>query len=142
MSKVLVVSKGYTVEVTSWENDGDNYATNKKTYKTKEQSLVVLDICKNVFASHNNGGGGIGNMSCGESTTPIINEYLGKNPNVTKVLCEIFEDDGDDTDVGSDLVDEIKYELMGSSEYYASRVFESGTIYYSPEDVYLERIKD
>tara|TARA_E500000081_G_C6064130_1_gene319745 strand:- start:163 stop:693 length:531 start_codon:yes stop_codon:yes gene_type:complete len=81
MSK-KVISKGYTVEVTSWENDGDNYKTKSVTYDTKEEALAVKALCLSVFNSCNNGDAGIGNMCEDEDPTPIIVEYVVQHPEI------------------------------------------------------------
>ena len=81
MSK-KVISKGYTVEVTSWENDGDNYKTKSATYDTKEEALAVKALCLSVFNSCNNGDAGIGNMCEDEDPTPIIVEYVVQHPEI------------------------------------------------------------
>jgi len=36
---------------------------------------------------------------------------------------------------------ELNYNLLGGSEYYYSRVYESSTLTYSPEDIYVEEVE-
>jgi hypothetical protein len=135
LDEVHVVKKGYTVSVTSWENDGDNYATNTKTYDDKEYALAVLQLCKKVFASCNNGDGGVGNMNDGsyEGASEIILKYVTENPTVLQGET--------DPERFVDIVMDINYYLMGSCEYYYSRVFDNGFVFYSPEDVKCEKIE-
>tara|TARA_Y100000588_G_scaffold170332_1_gene184136 strand:- start:7127 stop:7657 length:531 start_codon:yes stop_codon:yes gene_type:complete len=52
MNKVKFVSKGYTLEVVSWENDGDNYRTKHLTVETKDEALAVKHLCENLFQSN------------------------------------------------------------------------------------------
>lgn len=52
MSKVKFVSKGYTLGVVSWENDGDNCRTQHLTVETKEEALAVKHLCENLFQSN------------------------------------------------------------------------------------------
>lgn len=82
-----IIDKGYTVEVDSWENDGDNYRTQKDTYLTKEEALAVRHMCENLFLSSNNGEGGIGNLMDDEYTQAhsIIVEYFINNPTLLKL---------------------------------------------------------
>ena len=52
MKQKLVVNKGYTITVVSWENDGDNHKTVSKTVTTYEKAealyyLMLLCISKN-----------------------------------------------------------------------------------------------
>jgi len=142
--KKLVLKKGYTLEVTSWENDADNYRTQSMTFNDKDVALAVLDMCKSIFVSCNNGVGGIGNMMDDEYelASPIMLEYMKNHPKV----CESFDPEkwSFDKTKDEDLVgmcSELNYALMGGSEYYYSRVFESGVITYSPEDVYCEIVQ-
>ncbi len=131
-NQIKVLSKGYTIEVTSWENDADNYDTRNMTFDSKEYALAVLHLCETVFVSCNNGDGGIGNMTDmnNDNVSDIIEKYIEKNPFL-----------GKDEDYIIDFVMDINYDLMGVSEYYFSRVFESAILYYSPEDVYAEKVK-
>ena len=128
-----IVKKGYTIEVTSWENDGDNYTTKTMTVQSKEYAISVLKMCEDLFCSYNNGGCGIGNMNDNDygEGQDIIEKYM---------YDKTFIEDKDPNRL-LDIVMDINYDLMGSSDYYFSRVFESGCIYYSPEDIYLEEIK-
>jgi hypothetical protein len=79
MAKKKVVSKGYTFEVTSWENDGDNYQTHSATFKTKKELSLVKTMCEDLFTSSSNGGKGIGNLDLEEfksAVTTIIDYFL------------------------------------------------------------------
>lgn len=140
MNKIKVINKGYTLTVTSWENDGDNYKTCSKTYESRELAIAVANLCKTLFASSSNGGGGIGNLMDydGEEASEIIVPYMKSHP-------ELYPNKENPSDEKSDeklvqICMDYNYELMGGSEYYYSRVFESATLTYSPEDVYLEEI--
>jgi len=182
MSK-KVISKGYTVEVTSWENDGDNYKTKSATYDTKEEALAVKAMCLSLFNSCNNGDGGIGNMCEGEDPTPIIVEYIVQHPEILEFCCnedlikpsdleeaiknefpkemetyewqELIHDYLDTSDNEEaikhgetiknewyDFVMDYNYELLGSSDYYISRIAEKVSIFYSDKDIYLEEITE
>lgn len=134
MEQKTVVKKGYTIEVTSSENDGDNYKTRSMTISSKELALAILQMCKDIFVSCSNGDGGIGNMmdddyhdACG-----IIMNYVADKPILTEGLT------GEDDIVNS--IMDINYALMSSSDFYYSRVFENGTVFYSPEDINVEVI--
>ena len=137
MNKIKVVNKGYTLSVISWENDGDNYRTKSKTYDTKEKAVKIAKLCKELFVSCNNGNGGIGNINEDdeEEANETILEWLENNPTFFE-----NQENLDEEGLINDIM-EINYNLMGGSEYYYSRVFQSASITYSPEDVYLEEIK-
>ena len=136
MDKQKVISKGFTLSVTSWENDGDNYATEQLTFESKDLSIAVARLCRDLFKSKNNSATkGIGNSGNSNSVHNVIVDYMKAHPE----LYELIENPSE-----SDLVEvcmNYNYRLMGSSEYYYSRVFESASLTYSPEDIYLQTIQ-
>lgn len=172
--KKLIIKKGYTVEVVSWENDGDNYKTKSQTYSTKEEALLVKKMCNTLFKSSNNGEAGIGNLmdTDEEQAKPIIIEYLSKNPEIFEFsnnlispleLEEEIRESFPDENIGEEWIEYIhdyidvknkslgedwvnfaldyNYSLLGGSEYYYSRIVEKVSVFYAPEDVYLEEIE-
>lgn len=147
MSKEVLMKKGYTLEVTSWENDADNYKT-KSVYcgDNKEDAKALLKLCKELFSSHPNGIG-IGNMMAYDYENAIVKtqEYLVNNPNELKAVNKYYVGDlnielGDD--VQDRLLNDFNFELMGSSEYYCSRVFDKGRIIYTSEDILIEVVEE
>lgn len=137
MDKIKIINKGYTLSVTSWENDGDNGKTLSKTYESKELAIAVASMCKILFASSNNKEGGIGNMMAEdeEEASEVILPYMKASP-------ELYPDKENPSD--EELIQicmKYNYALMGGSEWYYSRVFENATLTYSPEDIYLETIQ-
>lgn len=141
MSKKLIVKKGYTLTVTSWENDGDASQTLSKTVETKEEAQVwyeMMQLCK----SQNNQPKGViklGNSYDGldyqqkEVAIEFLKKYhkiLIPNENINDI------DDEDLVDIFCDLAGE----LLGYGENYACRVMESCMVTYSPEDVFLDEV--
>jgi len=131
-----VVSKGYTITVTSWENDGDNYNTLSLVEENKDKAKAIVEMCKTIFRSCNNGDGGIGNMSEDDesSAAEVIIPFMKRHP--------ILYDNKELTD--KELVNLcMKYnrELMGYSEWYYSRVFESCVVTYSDSDILTEEVE-
>lgn len=122
-NKRKIIDKGYTIFCTSWENDGDNYNTLKYTVETKEEALLINKICKELFISRSHNYCGIGNTTDEEIFDKGIKSYIKDNPELTY-----------------DYIFNINKKLLGKSEYYYSRVYESSYIVYSPEDIYLEEI--
>jgi hypothetical protein len=125
MNKELVIEKGYTLTVTSWENDGDNYRTESMTVETLEEARRIYRVCTELFKSCNKSECGIGNSMSGECED-VIEEYIKDNPELN---------------LDEDTISNLAYELMGSSEYYDYRVCESVSVTYSPKDIYLETIE-
>lgn len=130
-----VVEKGFTLHITSWENDGDNYRTKTKTVETKEEAERLVKICKELFKSENNGQGGVGNSMGAEGTQTLI-DYVEKYP---EYFLEIKFDDNED-EIFDYFID-LGYELMGGSEFYDFRVCEKVELTYSPIDVFVDLIQ-
>ena len=132
---IKVVDKGYTLRVTSWENDGDYSKTKSKTFETKEEAIRAAKLCKELFVSCNRSSVGVGNCTRKDVFDDRVSRYIQNNPNIfldqsNMTIREIL-----------DRIDTINTELLGSSEDYFSRVFDSLTLVYSPEDVYLQEIE-
>lgn len=140
MNKEKIISKGYTLSVVSWENDADNYKTKKMIFESKELAIAVARMCTDIFQSKNSGHPkGIGNSSDArgdvQRAKDIIVEYMECHP-------EIYPDKTNPSD--EDLINicmEYNNNLLGGSEFYFSRVLESATLTFSPDDVFLEKIE-
>jgi len=174
MDKVIMKT-GHTLEVTSWENDGDNYRTLSLHCKSIDEVYALEHMFKTIFISSNNGDDGIGNMmdDCGDEAKYVILHYLVEHPALLeinnliepkylqdKVIAFYGDEDNFKNDEWADwLVDFIgesedskfvdwvdmamdyNYGLMGGSEYYYSRIYESSVIYYTKEDLKCEVVK-
>ncbi len=119
-----IASKGYTVEVVSWENDGDNYRTKSITVDNKDEALKIKQICQTLFKSCNNGEGGIGNSMDGECED-IIEDYIEDNPEMN---------------LTQDYIEHLANKLMGYSDFYDYRVCEQVNVYFLAEDVFAEKL--
>lgn len=138
---IKVINKGYTLKVTSWENDGDNYKTKFKTVDTIEEAKRLKKICTELFCSCNNGKGGVGNSMDGEGKIVVV-DYFEKNKDLFPELDgKDFEEIMDGEEEIMDYFTELAYSLMGGSDFYDFRVCESVSTTYSPEDIYLEEIE-
>lgn len=138
-----VINKGYTLTVTSWENDGDNYNTKSLTVDSIEEAKSyynLMQLCKSKNSKREKGIMSFGNMTdeFNISQTNFIISFLTDN----SVLLSNFDNDCDkDEDFYLDAFQELIYHLLGSSEYYTCRVMESCIVTYSKEDIYVEEIK-
>ena len=85
--KTKIIEKGYLLEVESWENDGDNSKRQSMNFKTKEEAVLVFNLCKTLFKSNNDKEKGIGNLMDDEDDIAkgIIINYLIKNPEILKI---------------------------------------------------------
>jgi hypothetical protein len=152
-----VISKGYTISVTSWENDGDNYKTKSMVIESEDEAKAVVEMCKTIFKSCNNGDGGIGNTMDDDASSVkeliaefmlkhpvLIKDFLKNNPelnNISDIESAIEEMDEDTMDDLVDICMEYNYNLMGGSEYYYSRVCEKVEVTYSDTDIFAQEVK-
>ena len=130
-----ILSKGYTLTVTSWENDGDNYQTNSLTFDQREEAVMFLEACRLCRSTNNNPKGvyGLGNM-CDEY------ELTENHINMIKGFFKKYNQTIEDEEYILDEFNGYIEELMDCSEFYLFRVFESATLYYSAEDMYVDLI--
>ena len=133
-NKHLIAPKGYTLSITSWENDADYYATNDYTVDSKELAKELLDFC-NMCRSGSNNQTTVGNGYAQERKNIII-EFFKTHP----LISEHLDVDINKEDSILDAFYELTYELFGSSEYYDCRVLDSAIVTYSPDDVYVEKV--
>jgi hypothetical protein len=142
MAKKLVVKKGYTVEVVSWENDGDHYSTMSKTYDTAEKALCVKKLCNELFSCYHSGAEiGIGNICDDyEMARDRTLVYLKKNLNVLKLFATRADIELKDEETLVQIVMNINFDLLGGSDVYNSRICERCEVSYSAEDIHVEVI--
>ena len=128
--------KGYTMCVTSWENDGDNYNTIQFHVETLNEVkfwLEWLELFKSGSRAGYPEGFNLGN-AMGDGKVKEAYDF-------TKKLAEKFElshlvefEKNEWFNEESWMTDQA-YKFMGGSEHYDFRVYESMEVYYFPEDV-------
>ena len=121
-NKKKVISRGYTFEAKSWENDGDNYKTKHHTVELESEARLISRLCKELFPK-------LGNTMDGEGYR-ILKRFISDN---TEMFESIVSPES--------YVRDLSYELMGGSEWYDFRVLENFTITYSEHDVFLTEVK-
>jgi hypothetical protein len=134
-----LASKGYTLHITSWENDGDDYKTKTYTVDTLEEAKNISHLCHNLFKSQNSSEGHIGNSVSDrrgemEDVAESIISYMEENPHFLPEL------DREDHEGLVQHILDINTKLLGNSEFYICRVFHKLTITYSPEDIFVQEI--
>lgn len=136
-----VINKGYTITVTSWENDGDNSQTHSITVDTKEKAKAYHDLMQ-LCESENNQSKGVVKLgnACdfSDEQEQLIIDFLKANPILLDGYDDIETMENDDI---IDIFSDITYELLGSSEWYKCRVMEECVITYSPKDTTLKEVK-
>ena len=142
-----VVSKGFTITVKSWENDGDNYQTNSITVNTLEEATAWVDMMQLCRSANNQPKGEIyfGNLFEDEFTKEhqrIAADFIIENyEQLSRYLNEDIQLDADKSDKELSYVFmNLAAILLGNSEYYACRVMQDCSVTHSSEDVYCEEI--
>ena len=125
-NKLKVVNKGYTITVTSWENDGDNYNTKEIVVDSLEEAKRIHFICTTLFESEGDNDYAIGNSTEFDDPDECIQNFIKEFPELNLTEDEVHKLSGN---------------LLGYSDYYTFRVCESVVVTYSPEDIYVEQIK-
>lgn len=144
MATKKAISKGYTINVSSWENDGDYNATNTIVVDTIEMAESIQKMCKTLFCSCNNGKNGIGNSSdLNQKIKNKISSFFKENPILLpdEFLTELqsLEED-DEEEYYLSVCEHWKSELLGYSDFYYCRVASTVEIFYSDKDIFLEQI--
>jgi len=127
--EIKVVSKGYTIKVVSWENDGDSQWEKSLTVETKEEAEFYNRLIN--FAAE------FGNeIDLDEGQIQSIMDFINFNINWFDINPGYDEDDY--------LVAFRRkcYDLMGYPVYedYQMRVLDSIRTIYSPEDIHATEI--
>jgi len=140
-----VINKGYTLTVTSWENDADNYNTKSVTVESKEKAKALYDLMQLCKSKNNQPKGVIrlgntGDSGFNKEQINLLYNFFKENPILLEEKLEDIEED-ELKDYIQDLFYRVENGLLGSSEWYACRVMESCIVTYSPEDIYTEEIK-
>lgn len=125
---------GIRLEVTSWENDGDNYKTKSVNSLTLAQALFYIDFLP-LFESHNGRNSNtFGNTmdltdAQWEPLIELVKELAVKHPEAFAEVRTQYDFDETDQDEYSDFITELAGEMLGYSEFYQFRVFESYKVY-------------
>ena len=141
------IPAGYQVHITTWENDGDCYATKIISGLTEDDVRFYIEL-SNKFVSRNGWGEkGLGNGGV-ESSVLIetISNVLKKHPNVseeTKLNWNFSKIEDPESDVDDESPYETLTELIlgwPADEYYWSidnfcRVVDCVKVYHVPQEV-------
>jgi len=141
------IKKGYMLSVVSWENDGDNYRTKTFSGLSKEEVLFYKKILPFFNSRNDPESKGLGNMIDERYDDAAIIEVGEKIFNIAvdlKVSNIIYIDEIDvnDDDQMIQLTSDLGHELMGASDFYVFRVFESASVAYIAEDITQINIDD
>lgn len=82
--KKKVFSAGYTIEVVSWENDGDHYNTKSLNVQNLDDVKAINHLCENLFVSESDDESAIGN-TLDESLYRVLT-YIQDNLEILKTM--------------------------------------------------------
>jgi hypothetical protein len=141
MTNFTLIPAGYRLSVTSWENDADNYQTEVLEGLTREAVIAYTELLKLIKKTD---GGGLSNNSYMstekfefiETFRPLMREHT----ELALFILEQVEEDVDDEEFADKLISFINDKLLGYSESYIMRVFESFKVEYIPHDIQLEDV--
>lgn len=151
--KTLVIPAGYAITVLSWENDADYYATKTISGLTEKQAHIVADFAQLFRSSYR--------FNTKRGTTSFDNLYEPSEGDLEELYAATDAIIGDDpffkvvygwdnyerpTKEDMSYMSDAVYELMsslglsGQQENQFSRVAETITVHYYPEDVYANDV--
>ena len=165
--KILTQPAGYAITIASWENDGDYNATKTMSVTTLEHARIVTSIAK-LFRSYWQTGSVRGETSFDNmydaspselhdmfraiskiiGDYPLFQELLGWDDFVLPTEQDFSNYDELDVDSPVEGMHEAVFELLallglsGLQDNQYTRVAESITVRYYPEDVYAEDVTD
>lgn len=133
------IPAGYQIQVTSWENDGDNYNTKILSGLSKELAKFYSDFCKLFTKSHHEPGGIAGNAYKKsdvkwDSLFEKFKEIVGGFPGCFAEMGWEKVDLENESELRN-AIGEIAYELMGGSEYFYFRKVETIEVFYIPQEI-------
>ena len=125
-----LLTQGYRITVTSWENDADNYNTKIISGLSLEDAKFTVDFIK-LFKSQNDIPAGIGNMY---DPNPIeISE-------AHQAVAEVFNKHEWPAHFTFEDWHDVAYDLGLSRGEFFTRVMESFVVEYIPEDIVIKNV--
>jgi len=120
------IPAGYQIHITSWENDGDHYATQILSGLSEEDVCFYAELLP-LFVSQSRGGFSNRDNVLMESVIEAIEKVLANHPKISNKLRKQFIDS---SPTEHDVIVETMRELLGYSEYYTFRVFSDMKVFY------------
>lgn len=139
---MTIIKAGYRITVESWENDGDNTKTETQDGFTLEEAKFHIELFK-LFYSQNQQAGCFGNMYEPsehemERMFEAVSNVIAKHP-CSSEFFEVFDDETLD-DVLHDQTMNILYEFGLSGGEFFTRVLESFTVEFIPNDIEIKDV--
>lgn len=147
--KSAPIPSGALLVVDSWENDGDNCQTKVKHFDNAAEAKMHLRITKAFGKQYGNESDiNIFALDVSQVDRDVL-EYINSRVQESDPFIGFLEIlDDPDSEVHehalSMLIEEMREiasEMLGSSEYYACRVFDGGCVYALPDGINLSAIE-
>jgi hypothetical protein len=125
-----MIKAGYLLQITTWENDGDNYSTKSFSGLDYNECVFMAKVCE-LFASRYSNLKGFGNSDRRDSQ--VFNAYRELLSDFKKNYGELPLDFDEEED---DYISDILYDIVGTwcdGDYW--RVVENYKVYYFNQDV-------
>lgn len=134
MNKIMnTIKSGYRITVTSWENDADNYNTTCVDGIDLRTAEFHIDLLKLIKGSHCNDKTVFGNLY-----EPRDSEVEAFEEAIVKVFRKHNQEivPGMSLDIAMDIIGD----YTSYSDGYMTRVAESITVEYIPQDIQIEDV--
>jgi len=141
---------GYELQVTTWENDGDNSQTRTMGGLTKEDVQFYIELAKHFDHTASTDSLGLGNDDVTPDVlVPLIDGLLVKHTNISPKVRAFWELDPEDKEVAGitgdclsdyrfDLyIDNLSYTILGRSRDGFCRVFDNFKVMFIPAEVVI-----
>lgn len=125
-----MIKTGYLIQITTWENDADNYSTKSYDGLTYNKCLFMAELCK-LFASRYSGLKGFGNSETSNSKVYEAYRQLLVNFEKEHGQVPVSFDEIEDDYISDALYDIIG--MWGEGEYW--RVVESYKVYHVKQPI-------
>lgn len=148
---IKAINKGYTITVTSWENDGDNYEINSKTVESLREARALYNLMQLCVSKNNTEYTRLGNTTdvFSDKQVYLLHSFFSDSENSILLEAplggaELKQPDSmgkSDWDLYiTGLFAAIVDGLLGHSEWYLCRVMEKCVVTFSKEDVFVQEI--
>lgn len=127
-----MIKAGFMLEITSWENDADNYQTIQISGLTKEKTQLYINIIKLFKCNHYSNDGNFGNLY-DEYESDTVKKASDA---VVALLLAFDEVDGEDERTHAlEEISDYMTQFLGCGENFVFRAYDSHKVYFVPTDI-------
>lgn len=127
-----MIKAGFMLEITSWENDADNYKTIQISGLTKEKCQLYINIIKLFKCNHYSNDNNFGNLYA-EYDSPVVGKASDA---VVALLVNFDEIDGvNEREHALEEIADYMTQFLGCGKNYVFRAYDSHKVYFVPTDI-------